>query len=185
LCALITNGICQRNFSLGKIYVMCYAKTVIKIKMAAMKTSPGLVNFFIYNSTFGPKEGMVCDMILEDYALLWLQNLAAFNIGIRSPSVPKLTWRPQPSHFIQETISKRLFRFVGFHLYTVLNSSSLANLNYIYSKLKSWYKLTISIYRCTFQFLFYCPQFNDIDTRLEKSHMDTPLLFWHKTCQFP
>ena len=33
--------------------------------MAAMKTSPGLVNFFIYNSTFGPKEGMVCDFILN------------------------------------------------------------------------------------------------------------------------
>ena len=46
--------------------------------MAAMKTSPGLVNFFIYNSTFGPKEGMVCDMTLKYYDLLWLQNLAAY-----------------------------------------------------------------------------------------------------------
>ena len=33
--------------------------------MASMKTSPGLVNFFIYNSTFGPKEGMVCWIILD------------------------------------------------------------------------------------------------------------------------
>lgn len=64
--------------------------------MAAMKTSPGLVNFFIYNSTFGPKEGMVCDMILGDYALLWLQNLAAFNIGVRN--VPK--WLGGRSHLI-------------------------------------------------------------------------------------
>ena len=42
----------------------------VKIKMAAMKTSPSLVNFFIYNSTFGPKEGMVSDMILKDDDLL-------------------------------------------------------------------------------------------------------------------
>ena len=35
--------------------------------MAAMKASPGLVNFFIYNSTFGPKEGMVCDFILRQW----------------------------------------------------------------------------------------------------------------------
>ena len=38
--------------------------------MAAMKTSPSLVNFFIYNSTFGPKEGMVSNMILKDDDLL-------------------------------------------------------------------------------------------------------------------
>lgn len=50
--------------------------------MAGMKTSPGLVNFFIYNSTFGPKEGMVCDMIFKDYGMLRLQNLASFNIGV-------------------------------------------------------------------------------------------------------
>lgn len=42
----------------------------VKIKMAAMKTSPSLVNFFIYNSTFGPKEGMVSNMILKDDDLL-------------------------------------------------------------------------------------------------------------------
>ena len=50
-------------------HVLCI-KTVLKIKMAAMKTSPGLVNFFIYNSTFGPKEGMVCCMILKEYDFL-------------------------------------------------------------------------------------------------------------------
>ena len=33
--------------------------------MASMKTSPGLVNFFIYNSTFAPKEGMVCYFIFK------------------------------------------------------------------------------------------------------------------------
>lgn len=32
--------------------------------MASMKTSPGLVNFFIYNSTFGPKEGMEKEKII-------------------------------------------------------------------------------------------------------------------------
>ncbi|XP_015763387.1 PREDICTED: vacuolar fusion protein CCZ1 homolog [Acropora digitifera] len=32
--------------------------------MASMKTSPGLVNFFIYNSTFGPKEGMEKEKIV-------------------------------------------------------------------------------------------------------------------------
>ncbi|KAM7430052.1 vacuolar fusion protein ccz1 [Porites harrisoni] len=32
--------------------------------MASMKTSPGLVNFFIYNSTFAPKEGMEKEKIV-------------------------------------------------------------------------------------------------------------------------
>ncbi|CAH3105992.1 unnamed protein product [Pocillopora meandrina] len=32
--------------------------------MASMKTSPSLVNFFIYNSTFGPKEGMEKEKII-------------------------------------------------------------------------------------------------------------------------
>ena len=32
-------------------------------KMATMKTSPDLVSFFVFNSDFGPKEGMVIDAL--------------------------------------------------------------------------------------------------------------------------
>lgn len=42
--------------------------------MASMKTSPGLVNFFIYNSTFAPKEGMVCYLIFKLLSR-WIYNL--------------------------------------------------------------------------------------------------------------
>ena len=42
--------------------------------MASMKTSPGLVNFFIYNSTFAPKEGMVCYLIFKLISR-WIYNL--------------------------------------------------------------------------------------------------------------
>lgn len=68
LDVLIAVVSCQRNFSIIKATSCIGHKIVIKkerFKMAAMKTSPGLVNFFIYNSTFGPKEGMVCDFILK------------------------------------------------------------------------------------------------------------------------
>lgn len=78
LDVLIVSGISHMTNSTSCITHKNYRK----IKMAGMKTSPGLVNFFIYNSTFGPKEGMVCDMIFKDYGLLRLQNLASFNIGV-------------------------------------------------------------------------------------------------------
>ena len=42
-----------------------------------MKTSPSLVNFFIYNSTFGPKEGMVCDIIFKEHAFKRILDPAA------------------------------------------------------------------------------------------------------------
>ena len=60
-----------------------------KSKMASMKTSPSLVNFFIYNSTFGPKEGMVCSVFcFVPYRYLhsgvhrsWKANYTLFNLS--------------------------------------------------------------------------------------------------------
>ncbi|KAK3738728.1 hypothetical protein QZH41_018103 [Actinostola sp. cb2023] len=37
---------------------------IISSKMATMKTSPGLVSFFVFNSSFGPKEGMEHEKII-------------------------------------------------------------------------------------------------------------------------